>query len=435
LSKEVREQTEELMRGSRPATTVCSSSLELGIDIGSVKSVGQIGAPWSVSSLVQRLGRSGRREGEPSIMRVYIAIDRPDSRSGLVDRLYPDLLQAIALTELMLQKWIEPPEIHGLDLSTCMQQVLSVLAETGGVTPEQLHDALVTRGAFRQVDSNLLYDLLACMSTADLIEVMPDEGQLILGLAGQKIVSHYQFYSAFATPEEYRVTCDGSLIGLLPALFLPAERDHVILAARRWEVVGLDHDRSEIQVRPARSRKPPKFLGADGDIHPRVRQKMREVLVSDTPIRYLNDDGAEMLREARAAARAAALGQRGILPTGDASCLWFTWTGTVIQRTLMAMAKALDLDAQDRGIAIEFQHSADEVRDRLRHLSANPPAAVTLAAHVPTRFIRKYDLYLSPELLNRQLAESLLDVPGALDVASTVICRTDRIPGEGGPHE
>jgi ATP-dependent Lhr-like helicase len=421
LSKELREQTEELMRASRPATTVCSSSLELGIDIGSVKSIGQIGAPWSVSALVQRLGRSGRREGEQSIMRVYIVVDKPDSRSPLAERLYPELLQAVALTELMLERWIEPPQIHGLDLSTCLQQVLSVLAETGGTSPEHLLDTLVTHGAFRNVDPDLLVDLLLSMGEHDLVERMETEGDLILGLAGQQVVSHYQFYSAFATPEEYRVTCDGSLIGLLPALFLPAEHEHLILAARRWEVLGIDHDRSEILVRPARGRKPPKFLGAEGEIHPRVRQKMREVLLSNTDIRYLNEEGDEMLREARAAAAEAALGARSIVPTGDGSCAWFTWTGTVIQRTLVAMTRMLGVEAQDRGIAIEFESPAEEIGNRLRQLSASPPTALTLAEHVPAKFIRKYDPYLNQNLLNRQLADSLLDVPGALTALSLAV--------------
>lgn len=64
LSKEIRYETEvALKQRERPASAVCTSTLELGIDIGAVKSVVQIGTPPSVASLRQRLGRSGRREG------------------------------------------------------------------------------------------------------------------------------------------------------------------------------------------------------------------------------------------------------------------------------------------------------------------------------------------------------------------------------------
>ena len=79
VSKEVRLQTEDEMRGSRPATAVCSATLELGIDIGSVTTVGQIGACWSVNSQVQRLGRSGRRDSEAHCMRVLIPLKTPTS--------------------------------------------------------------------------------------------------------------------------------------------------------------------------------------------------------------------------------------------------------------------------------------------------------------------------------------------------------------------
>lgn len=65
LSKAEREDTEEALKSANPTTTFCSSTLEMGIDVGNVKVVGQIGPPWSVSSLTQRLGRSGRKKASP----------------------------------------------------------------------------------------------------------------------------------------------------------------------------------------------------------------------------------------------------------------------------------------------------------------------------------------------------------------------------------
>ncbi|HET7056414.1 MAG TPA: DEAD/DEAH box helicase, partial [Thermomicrobiales bacterium] len=61
LSKELREDAEERLKSGRPTTAIATSTLELGIDIGAVDAVAQIGVPPTVSSLKQRLGRSGRR--------------------------------------------------------------------------------------------------------------------------------------------------------------------------------------------------------------------------------------------------------------------------------------------------------------------------------------------------------------------------------------
>jgi hypothetical protein len=104
-------QPRTLEKSEQPTATFCSSTLEMGIDVGNVKLVGQIGAPCSVSSLTQRLGRSGRKEGETSVIRIYIAEDEPVQNTSLFDRLFLKLLQATAMTELMREKWCEPPEV------------------------------------------------------------------------------------------------------------------------------------------------------------------------------------------------------------------------------------------------------------------------------------------------------------------------------------
>lgn len=92
LSKDLREQTEHALKaGTHSATAICTSTLELGIDIGSIKNVVQIGPPPSVASLRQRLGRSGRRPGEPAILRAYCKEMPLTDKSTLSDRLRKDL--------------------------------------------------------------------------------------------------------------------------------------------------------------------------------------------------------------------------------------------------------------------------------------------------------------------------------------------------------
>ena len=109
LSKELREFAESRLKQSElPTTAICTSTLELGIDIGQVTSIGQIGAPFSVASMRQRLGRSGRRD-DPTILRMYISEAELSSVSTTVDILRPELVQGIAMVELLLARWCEPP--------------------------------------------------------------------------------------------------------------------------------------------------------------------------------------------------------------------------------------------------------------------------------------------------------------------------------------
>jgi len=424
LSQDIREHAEKAMRSNRPHTTLCSSTLELGIDIGNVGAIGQIGPPWSVISLVQRLGRSGRGEGEPQVMRVFVIEHETDANSRLVDHLYPGLLRAIANTELMLQDWVEPPRASTCDLSTLPQQILSVLAQTGGIRADQLCAQLVPHGAFRKIEQSMFVGVLRSLAANRLIEQMPT-GDLILAPDGECVVGHYSFYSAFATPVEYAVVFKTQPIGRLPSLALPREHDHLILAARRWEVVSIDHDRCEILVVPARGRKAPRFLGTVGEIHPRTRQMMREVLLGNKELLYLNETAAELLQQARQTARTSDLSDQALIALGKEGCLWFTWTGTIIQRTLCLMAELAGLEPSDQDIAIHFRSNAGDVLARYGRLSASPPNARELAAEIRQKRLRKFDEYLSDDLLVESLARDAVDVSGACRLIDSLLAGND----------
>jgi ATP-dependent helicase Lhr and Lhr-like helicase len=150
LSKDLWEHAEEMVKDPvRPATAICTSTLELGIDIGRVESVAQVGSPFSVASLRQRLGRSGRR-GEPAVLRMYISEASLNSETSPVDAIRAKLVQSIALVRLLLSRWCEPPNSGGLHLSTLIHQILSIISERGGISPPEAWRTLCGQGAFLQ---------------------------------------------------------------------------------------------------------------------------------------------------------------------------------------------------------------------------------------------------------------------------------------------
>jgi ATP-dependent Lhr-like helicase len=415
LSKAEREETEDALRSSIPTAAFCSATLELGIDVGNVAAVGHIGAPWSVNSLAQRLGRSGRREGEASVMYVHIQEDEPTPRTNLVDRLFPELLQAVAMTELLLEKWCEPPDWDRLHLSTLVQQILSVIAETGGASARTLFERLVDRGAFVDVPQGLFVRVLRDLGRADLVEQTP-EGDLILGLVGERIVRSVDFYSAFVTPEEYKVVCSGHSIGTVTMDPGMAADGFLILAGRRWRIVELDSDRQEILVEPAKGGRLPYFQGSGGgDVHPRVREKMREVLGAATLPSYLNPKAAEILHQARATSKELGLPGEVFVRDG-VDTWWFTWTGSRINRTLAALGKHFaGLEVRDERIAISFEKAdGDDVRRAYLELAAACPSAEDIAARLPVRITEKYDPFLSDDLQCLSYARNCLDEAGAV---------------------
>ena len=211
--------------------------------------MGQIGPPWSVSSLTQRLGRSGRKEGESSIIRIYVEEDEPEQDTSLFRRLFLELLQATAMTELMLEKWCEPPESRSP--SSLHARATSPERHQGAwrIAAETLERTLVQGGGFPNVDRPTLIQVLRSMGTADLIEQTP-EGLLITGLLGEKIVGHHDFYIAFIVHEEYRVTHAGHHIGNVAFVAEIEEEKFLILAGRRWQILDIDHDRKRSPSSP-----------------------------------------------------------------------------------------------------------------------------------------------------------------------------------------
>jgi len=416
LSKGEREETEEDLKSARPTATFCSSTLEMGIDVGNVKLVGQVGPPWSVSSLAQRLGRSGRKEGESSVIRIYIEEDEPEQNSSLFHRLFPGLLQATAMTELMLAKWCEPPETDRLHLSTLVQQVLSVITEWGGAAADKLYHDLVARGGFPNIDRATLIQVLRSMGSADLIEQSP-EGPLIAGLLGEKIVRGHDFYVAFVVHEEYRVSDGGHHIGSIAAdpTFEPG--GFLILAGRRWKIVDVDHERKVISVRPSPGGRVPWFHSDDGrDIHPHVREAMKDLLArTDQPV-FLDMTAREMLVQARSTARNSGLLRSPFLQDGP-DAIWFTWTGSRIQRTLFGLGEHFgQVKVSDETIALVFSKTTiAHVQDIYRAFLEKCPGAVCLAEKFEGRAREKYEKYLSDDLTAQLFSRERLDMAGALE--------------------
>lgn len=413
LSKELREETEEaLKKGDRPATAVCTTTLELGIDIGSVRSVAQIGSPPSVASLRQRLGRSGRR-GEAAILRSYCIENVLDSKSPVSDQLREGLVQTMALVRLLLDRWYEPPNANGLHLSTLVQQLLSLISQYGGVTATRAWEILCAGGPFRALSQSQFVELLRALGASEIL-MRSGDGLLLHGAVGEKLVNHYSFYAAFTSEKEYRVESQGHTLGTVPISHPLAEGSYIIFAGRRWSVVSVDDQHAIISVMPSPAGRPPEFGGNAGSVHTRVRERMYEIY-QDTNIEVALDMTArELLAEARRHFDRLDLGERRIVKLG-ANTYIFAWQGDVIGSTMALLLSRKHLRAQSEGLSIVVYGSTEEtVKSSLSAIAHEPiPSGEELAASIKNKLHEKWDGLLPENLLSLDYASSALDVIGA----------------------
>jgi len=422
LSKNLREHAEARLKDrSMPVTAVCTSTLEMGIDIGSVSSVAQIGAPYAVSSLRQRLGRSGRRKGEAATLRIYITEQQVTPGTPPPDALHSQLVQSIAMVNLLLDRWNEVPDSGDLHLSTLIQQLLSLIAQHGGVSPAQAHQALCSHGPFARVSTALFVTLLRALRAADLLSQAGD-GLLLLGTAGERLVNHYSFYAAFRTAQEYRLIASGRTLGSLPVSYLLMPGSLLIFGGRRWKVLSVDTRAKIVELVRSSGGRVPKFTGSGGEIADRIRREMLAVYKTSSVPVYLNASAARLLAEGRANFARFGLDSDPVLEWG-ADTLIFPWRGDRIMSTLAVALTTTRVDVAPDGVCLTMTGaSRAEAIARLQALAASGPGdPLTLAAGVQTKIVEKYDDFLSDELLDIANAARSLDVDGAWHALTSLL--------------
>ena len=423
LSREIREDTEAALKaGNRPATAICTTTLELGIDIGAVKSVAQIGPPPSVAALRQRLGRSGRRPGEPAILRAYAVENAVTAESPISDRLRESLVQSAACIRLLLGNWFEPPRDGGLHLSTLVQQVLSMIAERGGVMAHEISRALVVHGPFAGLPSTGLGTLLRELGRREML-VQDSSGALLLGTVGERIVGHYDFYAAFASREEWQIVHDGRPLGTLPIDSPVFEGLCIIFGGRRWKILSVCTEPAVLTVAPDPTGRPPIFDSGRPMAHERIRQEMRQILQEETELGFLDAGAQALLREAREFYRDARLGKRMVLKDGDA-LLILPWAGDLAQNALVLLLRSLGLEmGSNDGLVVrcegwELERLTDACSDIV---NLDAVDLLAMLKEVENLGQSKRDWALPRELLVESFASMHLDIGGAKSIADRVV--------------
>lgn len=419
LSKEIRAETEAaLKQKERPATAICTNTLELGIDIGAVKSVAQIGPPPLVTSLRQRLGRSGRRKGEPAVLRGYCIEASIGNAPSIATELRLATVQMTAMISLLLEGWFEPPMAKGAHLSTLIQQMLSYIAQNGGATIGQLYGLLCgPRTPFEGLSKNEFAELVRHLGQKELL-VQDSSGTLLHGRVGEKFVNHYTFYAAFSVDEEFRIVTGGRTLGTLPVSQALTVGQRILFAGRTWRVEDIDEQQKTIFVVRAGGGAPPLFSGGVGRTHTRVRQRMRQLLESKEAPPYLDEVAKRFLTEARANYAARSLSTTFVVDQGR-EVLLLTWLGDSANEAIACLLQRRGFTASAGGPGVEVlkgpSNTTGEIVDVLMDAAVDesPPLDVLLA-NAKNLQREKWDWALPDNLLRKAYASLNLNLEEAL---------------------
>jgi ATP-dependent Lhr-like helicase len=328
VSLEERQAAEERFHHGNDACIVCTSTLELGIDVGDLDLVFQENAPSTVSSFLQRMGRTGRRPGAHANQTFFC--ETSDA-----------VLQAAALVELAREHWVESTPEQTRCWPVLVHQLLAMTLQFGAIGADQCWDQLSRVLDFQGIAKDEFDELIQHMLKNDFL--FESGGMLSMGDRAERVFGKKNFmelYAVFSTPLMYRVQTEaGRALGSLEQAYvdrLVEEMTSFLLGGRAWTVEHVNHGDRIVRVRPApRGQKPswggyiPQHLSFE------VSQRMQRILASEAePFPYLDAGAANSLATARDDLGPLLRTNTYPIQMDDGRARWWTFAGGRINHTL-----------------------------------------------------------------------------------------------------
>ena len=242
LSKEVREETELTLREGKRSIVVCTSSLELGLDIGSVELVIHYGSPRQVSKLIQRIGRSRHN------------LDR--SAKGLIITNNPDdEFEARAILDLIQEGSIEEQKIHDGSLDVLAHHLVGLSIQLGEISVKQAFELVRKAYPFRNLQLEDLIGVLDLLDSNYLIFF--DRTKMTFWKKGRAFKYYFENLSTIPDILKFKVfdSVGKKIIGSLDQRFVGDFGDSgniFVLKGLQWRILNVDEKSLSVNVEPFR---------------------------------------------------------------------------------------------------------------------------------------------------------------------------------------
>lgn len=396
LSAAQRHRSEEAFAESRNTVIVATSTLELGVDVGDLDRVIQIGSPRTVASFLQRLGRTGRRAGVARNC-MFLCVDADV------------VLGALGMLHCWSSGWVEPITPPPAPHHIAAQQLLALCLQENRIGVRSWRDWWGTLPVFDATAQEIVDFLCAegfFAQDGDFMHIGPEAERKF----GRRYFS--DLTAVFSAASEFLVLAGRVEVGTIGTDLLTEETEGprvLLLGGRSWKVTYIDWARRRCFVEPVESGGRAKWSGTGSGVSFEIARGMRSVLLGNDPAGVtLTRRARVVLDEQRASYADVIDATRLVIALPDAAAgRWWTWGGTAANRTLQASLPAL-VDPQQRigeqSLRLRPELTVQELSDGLAsvHLqmpAVNPSAAAGL----------KFSVALPPGLAAATLATRLGD--------------------------
>ena len=343
----------------------------------------------------------------------------------IVDRLRIDTVQSVAMINLMLEKWCEPPPKDLYHFSTLSQQTLSVIAQYGSVREEQLWKLLCKRGPFKLVDKKLYAEFLNALVKNQFIQRVKT-GAIMIGSKGEKLVSSWHFFAAFKTVEEYNIFHkEGKKLGTIPIKSLLLKDQTILFSGRSWLVVEVQEDKKIVIVTEAPTGRAPIFGGDGFDVHGKIREEMFKIYSQRMSFDYLDNISQKFLVEGVTTFHELSLSKKRIISSG-ASTYVIPWCDDKVVQTLVVLLKTEQRGGKEekkkeitslqesgcmRGMIVHIPKGEKDARKMLTNIFSRPkPTWEEFSVQLFNCYDGKYDGTLSEHIRKMGYVRKKFDI-------------------------
>ncbi|MCL4437896.1 MAG: DEAD/DEAH box helicase [Candidatus Thermoplasmatota archaeon] len=284
LSREARESAEQDFKAGKIKALICTSSLELGIDIGSADLVLQFNSPRQINKLIQRIGRSSH----------YV---EKTSKGVIICSDIIEMEEACAIVSHVQDGHLEDIQIRKNSMATLVNQLLGELRIHGSIDTEEFYSVVTRSYPFRNLDHDEYTRTLEFLASINKIYLEGNRAGRRRGVLNYFIEN----ISMIPSEKNFKVidTVNRKFVGTLDERYVVNEIEpgsYFVIRGSTWRTIRIDGEKILVEPFPTAAIAP-KWSGEEIPVLPDVAQKVSELRQSEIVPEFVDSKSISLLRD------------------------------------------------------------------------------------------------------------------------------------------